>query len=67
MGIGDSFWSYGKDFHSYDEFLKKMKENYLNKEALIMELVKPHPDYGVHSYDILTIRTPDGEVKVLNC
>jgi len=34
--------------------------------ALVLELVRPKPELGVHSLDIITMRTPDDDVKVIS-
>jgi hypothetical protein len=36
------------------------------KVALVLELVRPKPELGVHSLDIITMRTPDDDVKVVS-
>jgi len=73
LGIGDSFWNYGADYlmdadkgskgKTLQELLDK---NYDGQEVLVLELVRPAKHLGVHSLDILTIRTPDDDVKVLS-
>lgn len=44
-----------------------LKDNYLGKEVLVLELVRPRKDLGVHSLDCITVRQPGGDVKVLTC
>jgi len=36
-------------------------------DVLVLELVRPKASEGVHSIDIITMRTPEDEVKVLSC
>ena len=62
LGIGDSFWRRGTDFNTFDDIQENMKKQYQGQEALLLDLVRPHPDHGVHSFDIVTIRTPDDGV-----
>jgi len=66
LGIGDSFWNHGKDYKTQGDLEKRMKEEYDGKEALVLELVRPKKDMGVHSIDIITMRTPDDKVQVLS-
>jgi len=81
LGIGDSFWNHGEDFSNMEELKAKLMETYGPKgkfsadDAIIMECVYPKkgiftshaPAYkDTHSIDIITIRTPDDDVKVLN-
>eukprot|EP01059_Diplonema_ambulator_P019156 TRINITY_DN319_c0_g2_i1.p2 TRINITY_DN319_c0_g2~~TRINITY_DN319_c0_g2_i1.p2 ORF type:complete len:456 (+),score=133.08 TRINITY_DN319_c0_g2_i1:182-1369(+) len=67
LGIGDAFWSYGKDYHNVAELEKALQKEYQGKEALVLEMVRPKKELGVHSLDIVTLRTPDDDVKVLSC
>jgi hypothetical protein len=41
-------------------------DEYEGKEALVLELVRPKKSLGVHSIDILTVRTTDGDAKVIS-
>lgn len=71
LGIGDNFWHFGKDYSTEAEFQAKMSEAYVGNEfdgrrALVLEMVKPKTDLGVHSLDIITMRTPDDDVKVIS-
>ena len=71
QGIGDSFWKYGADYSNLNEFKAKMKETYdtdqfREKIALVLELVRPKQELGVHQLDIITMRTPDNDVKVIS-
>lgn len=71
LGIGDSFWKYGADYSNLNEFKAKMKETYdtdqfREKIALVLELVRPKQELGVHQLDIITMRTPDNDVKVIS-
>jgi hypothetical protein len=70
LGIGDIFMNYGKDFTTQADIKTRMDKDdydYEGKQAIVMELVRPHPDLAVHSLDIVTCRTPDGDVKVVTC
>ena len=62
LGIGDSFWRRGKDFKTVDDVREHLAKEYDGKAALILDLARPHKQHGVHSFDIVTIRTPDGGV-----
>lgn len=64
MGIGDSFWNHGKDFKSEEDLIAKLRANYHGQNAHVLELVRPKKSLGVHSMDILTMRTPDDDVRV---
>lgn len=44
-----------------------LEEKYQGMETLVMEYMMPDPWYGVHSFDLLTILRPNGEIGVLNC
>jgi hypothetical protein len=71
LGIGDSFWNKGRDFKTLDDVITLLKRDqsdggYLGKEALVLELVRPKASLGVHSMDVVTIRTPGDGVKVLS-
>jgi len=72
LGIGDSFWNHGVDFHTQKDLEQKMIETYgpgsdfEGKEAMVLELVRPKKALGVHSLDIITMRTPDDKVQVLS-
>jgi hypothetical protein len=72
LGIGDSFWNHDKDFSTQMELEKKMENDYgrgsqfEGKTALILELVRPKKSLGVHSLDVVTMRTPDDKVQVLS-
>jgi len=69
LGIGDSFWNHGVDYSREAELQERManEKQYAGKEALVLELVRPKKDMGVHSVDIVTMRTPDDKVKILTC
>ena len=43
-----------------------MMKHYKDQPALIMDMVLPSKDIGVHTYDILTMSMPDGSVQVLS-
>jgi len=66
MGIGDLFWNHGQDFQSEADVVQKLEQDYVDKEALVLELVRPKKSLGVHSLDILTVRTTDGDAKVVS-
>ena len=66
LGKGDSFWRAGIDFSSENDLDKLLQTNYPNKEATLLKLIRPLKSLGVHSLDIVTIRTPGGDVKVLS-
>jgi len=66
LGIGDSFWNHGRDYKTEEDLKVLLAKNYVNKEAMILELVRPKKELGVHSLDIVTIRVPGGGVKVLS-
>lgn len=66
MGMGDLFWNAGKDFKCEADIVNKLKEEYTGRKVHVLELVRPKKELGVHSIDILTIRTPDDDVKVLS-
>merc|ERR1712166_468137 len=66
LGIGDSFWNYNKDFSSTDQLREMLQHKYPSQEVMLLELVRPKKQLGVHSLDIITTRTPEGHVKVLN-
>ena len=57
----------GIDYNTEEEVKKYLKKEYKNKEALVLELVRPKASLGVHSMDVVTIRTPGDDVKVLSC
>jgi len=67
LGIGDAFMSLGKDYKTVEDIRAKLSEDtYKGKEALVLELVRPKKSLGVHSFDIITMRTPDDDVKVIS-
>ena len=68
LGIGDAFWRHGKgkDYQEVADLTKRLEKEYAGKEAIVLDLVRPHPKQGVHSLDIITIRAPGGDVKVLS-
>jgi len=71
LGIGDNFWYHNKDYSNEAELRTQMEKNYIGNEfdgrlALVLELVRPKPELGVHSLDIITMRTPDDDVKVIS-
>ena len=47
-----------KETYDTDQFREKI--------ALVLELVRPKPELGVHQLDIITMRTPDDDVKVIS-
>ena len=67
LGIGDAFWSFGKDYKTVEDLIVRLQKEYGNKEAMVLEMVRPKASLGVHSLDIVTVRTPDDDVKVLSC
>eukprot|EP00754_Rhynchopus_humris_P008686 Rhum_TRINITY_DN13808_c0_g2::Rhum_TRINITY_DN13808_c0_g2_i1::g.64617::m.64617 len=67
LGIGDSFWNHGQDYSNVDELRALLEKNYKGKEAMVLEMVRPKKSLGVHSFDIVTLRNPNNEVKVLSC
>lgn len=66
LGIGDAFWNYKKDFSTDEELHEALKKEYKGREAMVLELVRPKKELGVHSLDIITMRTPDDDVKILS-
>jgi len=66
LGIGDSFWNFGKDYSTEADLRKLLQQTYPDKEVMVLELVRPKQSLGVHSLDIITVRTPDEDVKVLS-
>lgn len=77
LGIGDLFLDHGKDFNTQADVEKLLRthtfggssgeiENYMDKEVLILELVRPDKELGVHSFDIVTVMTEKGP-KVVTC
>ena len=68
LGIGDSFWNKGKDYNTEEELVALLAKEYAGKkDVLVLELVRPKKSEGVHSIDIITMRTPNDEVRVLSC
>ena len=43
-----------------------LKTNYTDKTCILMEVVKPLPQLGVHSLDILTAKDPQGRVQLVD-
>jgi len=66
LGIGDSFWNHGEDYNSLADLEVLLAEKYKGQEALILELVRPKKSEGVHSVDIITMRTPEDGVSILS-
>jgi len=77
LGIGDLFLTHGEDFNTQEELEEMLRtttftgasgeqESYMDKETLILELVRPCTELEVHSFDIVTIMTLKG-AKVLTC
>jgi len=66
LGIGDLFWYVGKDFKTEADIVNKLKADYVDKVVFVLELVRPKKELGVHSVDVLTMRTPDDDVKVFS-
>lgn len=76
LGVGDIFLNHGEHYNTKADLRKIMREtkykaadgetDYSDKEALLLEFVRPTPSLGVHSLDILTISTPKGP-KVITC
>eukprot|EP00659_Diplonema_papillatum_P007864 gene7864-12083_t len=67
LGIGDAFWTHKEDFDTVESLEERLNKEYKDKEALVLELVRPCKSLGVHSFDIVTLRTPQDDVKVLSC
>jgi len=66
LGIGDSFWNHGEDYNTQKDLEQRLAKEYEGKTALVLELVRPKKAMGVHSLDMVTLRTPDDQVKVLS-
>jgi len=78
LGIGDSFWNGPKhpqeeqDYRTQPELEALLSKTYgegtqyEGREALVLELVRPKKELGVHALDIITLRTPDDKVQVLS-
>ena len=66
LGIGDLFWIAGEHYTCEADLLNKLESEYQGKVAHILELVRPKKSLGVHSLDVLTMRTPDDDVKVFS-
>jgi hypothetical protein len=67
LGIGDAFMILGRDYTTIQDIKDKLNEDiYKGREALVLELVRPKKILGVHSFDIITMRTPDDDVKVIS-
>ena len=77
LGIGDQFLDFGKGYSGQADLERIFaeyrftgtsgaEESYADKEVMVLELVRPDPTFGVHSFDILTMMTPTGP-KVVSC
>lgn len=66
LGIGDSFWNHGRDYTTQEELESLLSKEYPDKEVMVLELVRPKKELGVHSLDILTVRTPKDGARVLS-
>lgn len=62
LGTGDERIYDYDPIKNFDEIKKFMAKHYDNQPALIMDFARPHKDMGVHTYDILTMTKPDGDV-----
>lgn len=46
---------------------KKFKDGFKDDQALLLDFVKPKKELGVHSFDIITHKCPDGSHQVFAC
>ena len=66
LGIGDKFLDKGRDFQNAEDIVNILKSSYKDKTCILMEVVKPLPQLGVHSLDILTAKDPQGRVQLVD-
>ena len=66
MGVGDKFLKRGQHYSSSEDLISILTTGYLDKPSLLLEVIRPLPELGVHSLDILTARTPSGEVQLVD-
>jgi len=71
LGIGDNFWDSGKDFTDVASLTALLAKTYNTDEfkhrtAMVLEMVRPKKKLGVHSLDIITMRTPNDDVKIIS-
>jgi len=67
MGYGDERL-YDFDLkNNKKEIVKFMKEKFKDQPAFIMDFIKPSKNYGIHSFDIVTITLPNGDIQIVSC
>lgn len=66
MGIGDSYFVYGKDFQDKMQVGKLMAERPgASEDAIVMRRALPCDELGVHCLRIITAKGPSGKIGVL--
>jgi len=68
LGIGDKvFETETKISDAEDYFKSNDNYDYKGTKALLLDFIQPAPELKVHSFDIVTILQPDGEIGVTQC
>ena len=66
MGVGDVFLKKSTDYSSVSDIEDIFRTKYQDRKCLLLELIRPKKDLGVHSLDILTARDSQGRVQLVD-
>jgi hypothetical protein len=64
LGVGDQYYNYGEHFETEAELEALCKRDFVDKECLVLEFVRPRTGLEIHQFDIVTMKTCEG-VKVV--
>ena len=68
MGIGDKVFETATLVSDAEKYLKSNPDyDYKGGKALLLDFIAPAPELEVHTFDIVTILQPDGEIGVTQC
>ena len=66
LGIGDMFLKANKDFQTVKDIENILESKYSDRDSLILKVVRPLSNLGVHSLDIVTARDISGNIRLVD-
>jgi len=64
LGLGDQYYNYGEHFTTAKELEALCARDFVGKQCLVLEFIRPRTGLEIHQFDIVTMKTLDG-VKVV--
>lgn len=60
LGIGDQYYNYGEHFETAEELEELCRRDFVDKECLVLEFIRPRTGMEIHQFDIVTMKTAKG-------